>query len=112
MLTVACRYCGNELYYTLTGGGWNMVLREHDDTLTCLARTDGHSEHEPNPPLLVGNSIWLVKKFGGPEATKCIDGAITGAIVTGSVGATHEIGGDVAEESFATVVGLTERKAG
>jgi len=49
------------------------------------------------------SSTFTVVESYGPRAQECIDHAITMARVTGSVGATHSIGGDGQEESKAVV---------
>jgi hypothetical protein len=116
-MEMCCRFCGHPIYRTRMANeeyGWNLVLQEQDDTFLCLARGDGLPyeamlPHEPYAPIVRGTSLWLVKKFSGPEAERCIEEAITMAAVTGSVGATCSRGGD-GPESMAEVVGLTERK--
>lgn len=44
-----------------------------------------------------------IEQATGPRAAECIRAAVTHARVTGSVGATYSVGGDVTEESTATV---------
>jgi len=60
---------------------------------------------------LPSGRVWFVKHAAGPEAERCVENAVTHAIVTGSVGATFEIGGD-SEESRGEVVELVERQPG